>query len=97
MESQGPHRRTPTSPRREALVNPALDWLAEMDEADFERWFNGSPVRRAKCGGLRRNVAIAMGNSGRPRFLPILAQWSTDTDPVVAEAAHWAIQSLRRN
>ena len=31
----------------------------------FEREFNGSPVRRAGFMGLRRNVAIAMGNSGR--------------------------------
>jgi epoxyqueuosine reductase len=82
---------------RGPLVNPALDWLAEMDEAEFGRWFNGSPVRRAKWGGLRRNLAIAMGNSGQSRFLPILRQWSADTDPVVADAARWAIQSLRRN
>ena len=82
---------------RSPLVNPALDWLAEMDEAEFGRWFNGSPVRRAKWGGLRRNLAIAMGNSGQQRFLPILGQWSADTDPVVADAAQWAIQSLRRN
>ena len=82
---------------RKPLVNPALDWLAEIDEAQFGRWFNGSPVRRAKWGGLRRNLAIAMGNSGQQRFLPILGQWSADTDPVVADAARWAIQSLRRN
>jgi epoxyqueuosine reductase len=82
---------------RKPLVNPALDWLAQMDEAEFGRWFNGSPVRRAKWGGLRRNLAIAMGNSGQQRFLPILGQWSADTDPVVADAARWAIQSLRRN
>ena len=66
-------RRTPVSadpelePRAE-LVNPALEWLAAMDEAEFERRFNGSPVRRAGFLGLRRNVAIAMGNSGQSRF-----------------------------
>ncbi len=48
---------------RPELVNPALDWLAEMDETEFERTFNGSPVRRAGFAGLKRNVAIAMGNS----------------------------------
>jgi epoxyqueuosine reductase len=80
-------------PRTE-LVNPALDWLAEMDEATFERWFNGSPVRRAKWAGFRRNVAIAMGNSGQERFLPILRQWSGDPDPVLAESAQWAAQNL---
>ena len=96
------NRRAPASAApdlapRKPLVNPPLDWLAEIDEAQFGRWFNGSPVRRAKWGGLRRNLAIAMGNSGQQRFLPILGQWSADTDPVVADAARWAIQSLRRN
>jgi epoxyqueuosine reductase len=82
-------------PRAE-MVNPALDWLAEMDEATFEGWFNGSPVRRAKWSGLRRNVAIAMGNSGQERFLPILRQWSGDPDPVCAASAQWAEENLLR-
>ena len=81
---------------REALVNPALEWLAEMDEAEFGRWFFGSPVKRAKFAGLRRNLAIAMGNSGLHRFLPRLHGWSQEDDPVVAEAAHWAIGRLKR-
>jgi epoxyqueuosine reductase len=84
------------APRTE-LVNPALEWLAGMDEAEFGRWFNGSPVRRAKWSGFRRNLAIAMGNSGRQQFLPILREWTNDTDPVVADAARWAVQYLRRD
>jgi epoxyqueuosine reductase len=84
------------APRTE-LVNPALEWLAGMHEAEFGRWFSGSPVRRAKWSGFRRNLAIAMGNSGRQQFLPILHEWTTDTDPVVADAARWAIQYLRRD
>jgi epoxyqueuosine reductase len=83
------------TPRKE-LVNPALDWLAAMDESDYERTFNGSPVRRAKWTGFRRNLAIAMGNSGQTRFLPRLLQWAGDTNPVVAEAAAWAVEYLRR-
>ena len=81
-------------PRRE-LVNPALEWLAAMDESEFERRFNGSPVRRAKFAGFRRNVAIAMGNSGQARYLAILERWAEDDDAVVAEAARWAAQRLR--
>jgi epoxyqueuosine reductase len=81
---------------RTELVNPALEWLAEMDEATFERWFNGSPVRRAKWSGFRRNVAIAMGNSGQERFLPILRQWSAEADPVLAGSAQWAAENLLR-
>jgi epoxyqueuosine reductase len=59
--------------------------------------FNGSPVRRAKWGGFRRNLAIAMGNSAQQQYLPTLVQWSGDTDPIVAEAARWAIRNLRRD
>jgi epoxyqueuosine reductase len=68
-----------------------------MDEDQFSRSFNGSPVRRAKFSGFRRNLAIAMGNSGQQHFLPILRQWSGDTDPVLAETARWAVNHLRQN
>jgi len=51
-------------------VNPSLQWLAELDESQFEQLFNGSPIRRAGYQGLRRNIAIAMGNSGLAHFLP---------------------------
>lgn len=61
---------------REELVNPDLEWLAGLEEKDFERLFNGSPIRRAGFSGLRRNVAIAMGNAGLPRFLPWLERWA---------------------
>ncbi len=80
---------------RPELVNPALDWLGELDGESFRRIFRQSPVSRAKRTGLLRNVAIAMGNSGLPRFLPKLREWSVAEDPVLAEAAQWAIRQLR--
>jgi epoxyqueuosine reductase len=79
---------------RPELVNPALDWLAAMDEAEFEKNFNGSPVRRAGFVGLRRNVAIAMGNSGLGRFAPFLKTWSEATDEGLRVAARWALGKL---
>jgi len=79
---------------RTALVNPALDWLAEMDEPQWERWFNGSPVRRSQFSGFCRNLAIAMGNSGQHKFLPTLRAWADDPDPALSDAAHWAVQRL---
>jgi epoxyqueuosine reductase len=82
------------TPRPE-LVNPALDWLAAMNEAEFERQFNGSPVRRAGFEGLRRNVAIAMGNSGLSRFAPRLEEWAEAADEGLRYAARWAIHKLR--
>src|SRR5262249_40637437 len=46
---------------REGLVSPALDWLAEMQSEEFNKVFRGSPIRRTKRAGLRRNAVIAMG------------------------------------
>lgn len=80
---------------RAELVNPALDWLASLDEREFERKFNGSPVRRAGFMGMRRNIAIAMGNSGARRFESRLRQWALAADEGLRTAATWALQKLR--
>jgi len=75
---------------REELVNPALEWLAEISAEEFKRTFRESPVRRAKRAGIRRNSVIAMGNSGDAKFLPVLEKLAGDEDEVVAESAEWA-------
>ena len=80
-------------PRAE-LVNPALEVLAAMDEAEFESKFNGSPVRRAGFLGLKRNVAIAIGNRGLRRFEPELRRWTESADEGLRTAAHWALEKL---
>jgi epoxyqueuosine reductase len=82
---------------REELVNPALDWLAEMSAEEFRNTFRGSPVRRAKRSGLRRNAVIAMGNSADRKFIPLLEKLAADEDEVVAESAVWAIRKLARS
>lgn len=82
---------------RAELVNPALEWLAAMDEATFEAHFNGSPVRRAGYNGLRRNVAVAMGNNGLARFAARLEQWAAEADEGLRSAARWALGRLNNN
>jgi epoxyqueuosine reductase len=79
---------------REGLVNPALEWLAEMTVKEFRDTFHGSPIRRAKRSGLRRNAVVAMGNSGNRRFVPVLEKLAADEDTVVAEHARWAAKKL---
>jgi epoxyqueuosine reductase len=89
----------PLPPRRE-LINPALEWLASLEGPEFARVFRGSPVERrrrdtSRRKRFRRNLAIAMGNSGESRFLPRLNAWAAGDDPVLAETAAWAAQRLR--
>ncbi|MGA8540102.1 MAG: tRNA epoxyqueuosine(34) reductase QueG, partial [Terriglobales bacterium] len=79
------------------LVNPALDWLAEMQQSEFQEVFRRSPIRRAKLSGLRRNAVIAMGNSGNKKFMPTLKKLSEDPDRVVAEHASWALKTLEES
>jgi epoxyqueuosine reductase len=86
---------------RDELVNPALEWLAVMDEQSWERTFNGSPVRRAGFLGMRRNVAIAIGNaaeagSGELGFASHLKQWAESADEGLRTAARWALSKLAR-
>jgi epoxyqueuosine reductase len=86
---------------REELVNPSLEWLASLSEAEFDAEFNGSPVRRAGFLGLRQNIAIAMGNSGQGSFTTILGDWAAAADASLPaatglrSAAQWALNKLR--
>jgi epoxyqueuosine reductase len=82
---------TPGMEVRQELVNPPLAWLGAMDSSEFKRLFKRSPVERTGRRRLHRNVAIAMGNSGQSEFLPRLREWAAGEDPVLAEAAEWAI------
>ena len=88
-------------PPREALINPALDWLASLEGTGFAQVFRGSPVERrrrdtSRRRQFRRNLAIAMGNSGKLSFLPQLDTWAAGGDAVLAEAAAWAAARLRK-
>ena len=82
---------------REGFVNPALAWLAEISVETFREKFRGSPIRRAKHSGLRRNALIAIGNSSEHALLPVVERAASDPDPVVADAAQWAKRHLQRS
>jgi len=91
---KAPRTAAPEFAPRAELVNPALDWLAEMTAAEFRETFRDSPVRRTKHAGLRRNAAIAMGNSGNREFVPLLDKLVDDEDRSVSESASWARRQL---
>jgi len=81
---------------RPGLVNPPLEQIASMSREDFQKAFRGSPIKRAKYSGLRRNAVVAMGNSGQNCFLPQLRKLAEDPDPDVAQHAQWAIQQIQK-
>jgi epoxyqueuosine reductase len=79
-------------PRPETGTHPLLLPLLNISEAEYQRRFRRSAIKRAKRGGLRRNVAIAMGNLGDERAAPELVVALRDPDdPVVRGHAAWAL------
>jgi len=94
------NRKSPASNKpefepRQGLFNPALAWLAEIAEDEFREKFRGSPIKRAKRNGLRRNALMAIGNGGDTALIPLTERASSDPDPAVSDAAQWAWQKLR--
>jgi len=80
---------------RPELVNPSLEWLAQLNQEEFAEVFRRSPVKRAKFPGMQRNAAIAMGNSRDVRFIPALRQLASHSDQAVVSAAEWALKKLQ--
>jgi epoxyqueuosine reductase len=80
-------------PRAE-LAAPTLADLLALDDAAFRQLFAGSPIKRIGRNRMVRNAAIAAGNSGMPELVPALQPLTGDEDPVVAEAAAWALKRL---
>jgi epoxyqueuosine reductase len=80
-------------PRAE-LAAPRLGDLLALDEAAFREMFAGSPIKRIGVRRMLRNCLIAAGNSGDAALAPSIAAHRDDPDPVIAEAAEWALAQL---
>ena len=80
-------------PRAE-LAAPRLAELLALDDAGFQRLFSGSPIKRIGRDRFVRNCLIAAGNSGNGQLESIVRPLLDDPDPVVAEAAEWALERL---
>lgn len=81
------------APRAE-LTAPELADLLALDDAGFREVFSGSPIKRIGRDRMVRNCLIAAGNSGDPALRPAVAALVADPDPVVSEAADWALKKL---
>ena len=80
-------------PRAE-LVGPRLAELLALDDAGFRALFSGSPIKRIGRNRFVRNCLYAAGNSGDRALAGPVAALTADPDPVVAEAASWALARL---
>ncbi len=79
---------------RDALRKPGLADLAALDDAGFRALFAGSPVKRIGVNRFLRNVLYAIGNSGDPALAAAARPHLASADPVVADAAAWALERL---
>ncbi len=79
---------------RAELTAPRLAALAALDDAGFRTMFAGSPIKRIGRDRFVRNVLMAVGNAGDPMLRSVAVRLLGDPNPVVAEAAAWALDRL---
>ncbi|MEM6494206.1 MAG: tRNA epoxyqueuosine(34) reductase QueG, partial [Pseudomonadota bacterium] len=91
--AQTAHAAREFMPRAE-LVAPRLAELLALDDAGFRSVFSGSPIKRIGRNRFVRNCLYAAGNSGDPLLVEPVRSLLQDPDPVVAEAAEWALARL---
>jgi epoxyqueuosine reductase len=83
---------------RAGLDEPALVELWERPDDELTRLLKGSAMKRAGVTRLRRNLAVAIGNSGDPDAAAALESSDEPAcrDERVASHVAWAVQKLRR-
>ena len=59
--------------------------LLEISQEEFSRAFKGSPMKRAKLRGLKRNAAVVLGNAGAVKEVELLERVRDDLDEMVRE------------
>jgi epoxyqueuosine reductase len=82
--------------------SPSLIELMRMTREKWDVWTRGSAMRRAGYVGLKRNVAVAMGNwlasadgEASAEVVAVLRQALEDDQPLVREHAAWALERAR--
>ena len=83
---------------RAALTAPRLIDLWSRSDSQLAELVRDGPMTRPKLHGLRRNLAVALGNSGTSEAADALDHERSDRsfqDPIVAEHVAWARRKLR--
>ena len=85
------------SSREELNLTSLIDLWRRTDE-ELAAFIGETPMTRAGVKGLRRNLAVALGNSGDQRALAALSESApsndTRTGPLVREHVEWATSNL---
>ncbi len=87
------HRHLKLAPRDD-LASPDLAAFLQFDDAGFRQFFSGSPIKRIGRNRFVRNCLYAAGNSGSAALAPFVRSLCADDDPVVADAARWALTRI---
>jgi epoxyqueuosine reductase len=76
------------------IFAPGLAELSVLQEDDFRRLFRQTPIWRSKYEGFLRNVAVAMGNSGKEAMREPLRQLSRHDNQIVSQTAQVGLRRL---
>ena len=68
--------------------------LLGMSQPEFSAAFKGSPMKRAKLRGLKRNAAVVLGNVGTGEDVDVLTRALDDPEPLVRAHAAWAVRGI---
>jgi epoxyqueuosine reductase len=91
---KAPAGREPALSSRPDLAAIDLVELLGLSDEQFRFRFRGTALVRAKRRGMLRNAALVLGNRGDPAALPALRRALSDPEPLVREAARWAIAQI---
>jgi epoxyqueuosine reductase len=84
---------------RMGLDRPSLSELWLRSDSELEAMLKGSAMKRARLEGLRRNVAVAIGNTGDADSVAALCVPADDRPSaetgMVREHVQWALQRQR--
>ena len=92
---KAPDNREPGFEPREDLTALDLMSVLELNEEEFRARFKGTALYRPGRAGLLRNAALVLGNLGDERSLPALERAAKEEEPMIHEAATWAIEQIQ--
>ena len=69
--------------------------VLDITQEDFSRTFTGSPMKRAKLRGLKRNAAVVLANSGDADDVDVLTRALDHAEALVREHAARALGGIQ--